>query len=88
MAGDGSSAAGGGVLAADRRAERADVKSTAESSTPIYVGVGNRISLPTAVKLVTSLCKHRIPEPIRLADIRTKEQLTSAPNQGSAVACL
>ncbi|MCS7223443.1 MAG: deoxyribonuclease V [Armatimonadetes bacterium] len=41
---------------------------TQKSSPPLYVSVGHRISLPTAVKFVQDCCKgHRLPEPLRLA---------------------
>ena len=42
------------------------------TTNPIYVSVGHKISLSTAVKIVQKLCVHRIPEPIRLSDIRSK----------------
>ncbi|NXA04116.1 ENDOV Endonuclease, partial [Sapayoa aenigma] len=35
------------------------------SSKPLYVSVGHRVSLDTAVRLVTSCCRYRVPEPIR-----------------------
>ncbi|NXJ16575.1 ENDOV Endonuclease, partial [Odontophorus gujanensis] len=35
------------------------------SSKPLYISVGHRICLETAVHLVQSCCKYRIPEPIR-----------------------
>ncbi|NXU93813.1 ENDOV Endonuclease, partial [Xiphorhynchus elegans] len=35
------------------------------SSKPLYVSVGHRVSLDTAVRLVQSCCRFRIPEPIR-----------------------
>ncbi|NXN30667.1 ENDOV Endonuclease, partial [Nycticryphes semicollaris] len=35
------------------------------SSKPLYVSVGHRVSLETAVRLVKSCCRYRIPEPIR-----------------------
>ncbi|NWJ12072.1 ENDOV Endonuclease, partial [Crypturellus undulatus] len=35
------------------------------SSRPLYVSVGHRVSLETAVCLVKSCCRYRIPEPIR-----------------------
>ncbi|NXD84183.1 ENDOV Endonuclease, partial [Halcyon senegalensis] len=35
------------------------------SSKPLYVSVGHRVCLETAVRLVKSCCKYRIPEPIR-----------------------
>jgi deoxyinosine 3'endonuclease (endonuclease V) len=41
----------------------------AGSSRPIYVSVGHRMSLQEAVQIVASLSKHRIPEPVRQADL-------------------
>ncbi|NWI71325.1 ENDOV Endonuclease, partial [Todus mexicanus] len=35
------------------------------SSKPLYVSVGHRVRLETAVRLVKSCCRYRIPEPIR-----------------------
>ncbi|NXJ82738.1 ENDOV Endonuclease, partial [Trogon melanurus] len=35
------------------------------SSKPLYVSVGHRVRLETAVCLVKSCCRYRIPEPIR-----------------------
>lgn len=42
---------------------------------PIYISIGHRISLETAVDLVQRCCKHRIPEPVRQADIRSREKI-------------
>uniref|UniRef100_A0A8B9U4Q6 Endonuclease V n=1 Tax=Anas zonorhyncha TaxID=75864 RepID=A0A8B9U4Q6_9AVES len=35
------------------------------SSKPLYISVGHRVCLETAVRLVQSCCRYRIPEPIR-----------------------
>ncbi|NWU85055.1 ENDOV Endonuclease, partial [Onychorhynchus coronatus] len=35
------------------------------SSKPLYISVGHRVSLDTAVRLVRSCCRFRVPEPIR-----------------------
>lgn len=40
---------------------------------PIYVSVGHKISLRTAVKLVREVSNYRIPEPLRLADINSRK---------------
>ncbi len=39
---------------------------------PIYVSVGHKISLRTAVKLVKEVSRYRIPEPLRIADINSR----------------
>jgi deoxyribonuclease V len=38
----------------------------------IYVSVGHRVSLSTAVRIAKRLCKTRIPEPLRRADLLSK----------------
>ena len=43
------------------------------TSKPIYVSIGHKISLRTAVKLVKEVTKYRIPEPLRLADINSRQ---------------
>lgn len=49
----------------------AAVKSTEESKNPIYVSIGHRISLETALKIVKlTTGKYRIPEPLRQADLK------------------
>jgi deoxyinosine 3'endonuclease (endonuclease V) len=42
------------------------------NSNPIYVSIGNKISLDTATCIVKKMSKYRVPEPIRQADIRSK----------------
>ncbi|MFQ5969346.1 MAG: endonuclease V [Nitrososphaerales archaeon] len=42
-------------------------------SKPIYVSVGHKVSLQTAVKLVKDVIRHRMPEPLRLADINSRK---------------
>ncbi|KAI4832439.1 hypothetical protein KUCAC02_015408, partial [Chaenocephalus aceratus] len=41
------------------------LRSCNKSSKPVYVSVGHRISLDTAVRLTHSCCRYRVPEPIR-----------------------
>nr|XP_032831985.1 endonuclease V isoform X2 [Petromyzon marinus] len=51
------------------------VRSSSLCSNPVYVSVGHRVSLDTAVRLTLSCSKFRVPEPIRQADIRSREFL-------------
>eukprot|EP01084_Bolivina_argentea_P258222 435232_1 len=44
-------------------------------ASPIFVSIGNRVSLTTAVDVVKACSRFRIPEPIRQADIRSREAL-------------
>ncbi|KAK7144580.1 hypothetical protein R3I94_010869 [Phoxinus phoxinus] len=51
------------------------LRSSQSSTKPVYVSVGHRITLDTAVKLTHTCCLYRVPEPIRQADIRSREYL-------------
>ncbi|KAK6158648.1 hypothetical protein DH2020_005962 [Rehmannia glutinosa] len=51
------------------------MRSTEGSMKPIFISVGHRISLATAIKIVKLCCKFRVPEPTRQADIRSKDCL-------------
>jgi len=44
------------------------------SSRPIYVSVGHRIALETALHLVQRTTKRHVPEPLRIADRISKER--------------
>jgi deoxyinosine 3'endonuclease (endonuclease V) len=46
----------------------AGLKSGKDSSDPLIVSVGHRISLDTALKIVDLCSSSRVPEPIRVAD--------------------
>jgi deoxyinosine 3'endonuclease (endonuclease V) len=46
-----------------------------DSRKPIYISIGHRISLETAVELVKLCSKYKIPEPIRVADLGSREYL-------------
>jgi len=49
--------------------------SSAGSQKPIYISVGHRVSLDTAVGLVLECSKHRVPEPVRHADHLSRQAL-------------
>ncbi|XP_044533104.1 endonuclease V [Gracilinanus agilis] len=51
------------------------LKSHNKSSKPLYISVGHKVSLKTAVHLIQACCRYRIPEPIRQADIRSREYI-------------
>lgn len=53
----------------------AAMKSTQGSIKPIYISIGHRISLQTAIAIVQMTCKYRVPEPIRQADIRSRDYI-------------
>ncbi|CAI5958799.1 unnamed protein product [Closterium sp. NIES-65] len=45
------------------------------SHDPVYVSVGHRVSLQSAVAITQRCCKHRVPEPVRLADGLSRAEL-------------
>ncbi|KAJ4930473.1 hypothetical protein NE237_008260 [Protea cynaroides] len=51
------------------------MRSTEGSLKPIFISIGHRVSVDTAVKVVKMTCKYRVPEPIRQADIRSRDYL-------------
>uniref|UniRef100_H3BBF6 Endonuclease V n=1 Tax=Latimeria chalumnae TaxID=7897 RepID=H3BBF6_LATCH len=49
------------------------LKSCDKSSKPIYISTGHRISLQSALRLIGSCCKYRVPEPIRQRKLRNQD---------------
>eukprot|EP00795_Rhopilema_esculentum_P009577 gene9577-17332_t len=64
----------GGLEKNEEHTEKA-FKSTQDTRKPIYISVGHKISLHNAVKIVGKCCKYRIPEPVRQADIISREYM-------------
>lgn len=50
----------------------AALRCTDISSDPIIVNIGHRICLDTAINLVIKCCIYRVPEPIRIADKKSR----------------
>ncbi|MFT7804168.1 endonuclease V-like, partial [Arapaima gigas] len=63
------------LVAATGRVLGKALRSSDKSTKPIYVSVGHRIGLDTAVRLTHACCRYRVPEPIRQADLRSREYL-------------
>ncbi|XP_077461245.1 endonuclease V-like isoform X2 [Stigmatopora argus] len=51
------------------------LRTSDKSTKPVYVSVGHKISLDTAVKLTHSCSRFRVPEPIRQADLGSRKYL-------------
>ena len=51
---------------------------------PVCVSVGHRVALRTAVELVQRCCLHRVPEPVRLADIASRQAAAVAAQASNA----
>ncbi|XP_066472912.1 endonuclease V [Tiliqua scincoides] len=60
------------------------LRSGAKSTKPVYISVGHKMSLQSAVRLVHSCCRYRVPEPIRQADIRSREYIRKHVEAASA----
>uniref|UniRef100_A0A7S1AE70 Endonuclease V n=1 Tax=Noctiluca scintillans TaxID=2966 RepID=A0A7S1AE70_NOCSC len=66
---------GAAVIPVPRRPVMKSQKSQ-QTKNPIYVSVGHRIGLESCVKVVNlCLLSARVPEPVRLADILSREQI-------------
>ena len=50
----------------------AAVKSSENSKKPIYISIGHKISLKSAIEIIIKTCKYKLPEPIRNSDIKSK----------------
>lgn len=57
----------------------AAVRPTDITIHPIFVSVGHKVSLATAITLVLRCCKHRIPEPLRYADLLGRAFIAKNP---------
>jgi deoxyinosine 3'endonuclease (endonuclease V) len=53
------------------------LRATDDSINPIIISIGHKISLESAVKIVSESCIYRVPEPIRQADKLSRKPLGS-----------
>ncbi|XP_053714129.1 endonuclease V-like isoform X2 [Synchiropus splendidus] len=58
------------LIAASGKVLGKALRSSESSSKPVYVSVGHKISLDTAVRLTHACCRYRVPEPIRQIGVR------------------
>ncbi|TRY76893.1 hypothetical protein TCAL_09581 [Tigriopus californicus] len=56
------------------------LKTTAQSSKPVFVSVGHRVTLNTAKRVVLAVSTYRVPEPIRHADMISREFIRQRVN--------
>ena len=59
-------------LLCNRQVWGAAVCSTADVKNPIYVSIGHMVSLDTASAIARACAQHRVPEPVRQADQRSR----------------
>lgn len=59
------------------------LKTCSSSTKPVFVSIGHKIDLLTAKNQVLRCSKFRVPEPIRQADIRSREFLRSKFQQSN-----
>lgn len=48
-------------------------KSTNNNKDPVMVTIGHKISLESMIALMHKCCKFKVPEPVRAADLRSRE---------------
>ncbi|KAF9359322.1 hypothetical protein BGX26_012607 [Mortierella sp. AD094] len=53
----------------------ATTKSADGAQNPIFVSIGHKVSLETAVAIVRACSLHRVPEPIRQADLKSRSEI-------------
>ena len=58
------------------------LKSSDKDEYPLIISMGNKITNQTALKIVKKMCKQRIPEPIRLAELITRRLIRARKKFG------
>ena len=60
------------LIGSTRQVYGAALRTSLQVENPIYVSIGHKISLESAIKLVNDVSIYRIPEPLRNSDIKSK----------------
>jgi len=63
------------LVGASGRVWGALYRSLDSTTNPIFISPGHKIDLETTIEIVGMCCKYRIPEPVRMADIKSREYL-------------
>lgn len=58
----------------------AALRTTDAAPNPVFVSQGHRVSLDTALRIVLAVSRFRIPEPIRRADLDSREYIRNHPS--------
>ncbi|KAL1930364.1 hypothetical protein VTP01DRAFT_10526 [Rhizomucor pusillus] len=62
----------------------AALRTTDAAPNPVFVSQGHRISLETALRIVLAVSRYRIPEPIRRADLDSREYIRNTRSSSSS----
>lgn len=54
------------------------VRRSVSARQPVYVSVGHKVTLATACDIVQKCCLHRVPKPIRQADMLARAAVRTA----------
>eukprot|EP00051_Salpingoeca_urceolata_P028455 m.5811 g.5811 ORF g.5811 m.5811 type:complete len:364 (+) comp2469_c0_seq1:639-1730(+) len=74
------------LVGRERKTWGAALRVTDGASRPVYVSIGHRVSLETAIAVVMACSQHRIPEPVRQADLQSRgvlRRLEAAAKHGN-----
>ena len=61
------------------------LKNCAATSKPVFVSIGHKVSLERAKKVVLQCSKFRVPEPVRQADMRSREFIRCSAAKAEAL---
>lgn len=59
----------------------AALKPAVNVTNPIYISIGHKLCLESCIAIVLKCCKYRIPEPVRQADLLSREFLRRLNNK-------